>query len=58
MIPIFDDWQAIPPQWAGVVKMGEEGKPIVADIEEIHGRELVKSCDEVAQLRAAAAKNK
>lgn len=32
------DQQAIPPQWTGVVKMGEEGKPIVADIEEIHGQ--------------------
>jgi branched-chain amino acid transport system substrate-binding protein len=52
------DQQAIAPQWAGIVKVGEEGKPIVADIEEIHGKELVKSCDEVAQLRAAAAKNK
>jgi hypothetical protein len=52
------DQQAIPPQWTGVVKMGEEGKPIVADIEEIHGKDLIRSCDEVAQLRAAAAKNK
>ena len=52
------DHQAIPPQWVGVVKMGEEGKPIVADVEEIHGKDLIRSCDEVAQLRAAAAKNK
>ena len=52
------DQQAIPPQWTGVVKMGEEGKPIVADIEEIHGKDLIRSCDEVAQLRAAAARNK
>ena len=52
------DHQAIAPQWAGVVKMGEEGKPIVADIEEFHGKDLVKSCDEVAQLRAAAAAKK
>ena len=44
--------------WAGVVKMGEEGKPIVADIEEFHGKDLLKSCDEVAQLRAAAAAKK
>jgi len=52
------DQQAIAPQWAGVVKMGEEGKPIVADIEEFHGKDLLKSCDEVAQLRAAAAAKK
>jgi branched-chain amino acid transport system substrate-binding protein len=52
------DQQAIAPQWAGVVKMGEEGKPIVADIEEFHGKDLVKSCDEVAQLRAAVAAKK
>jgi branched-chain amino acid transport system substrate-binding protein len=50
------DQQAIAPNWVGVVKMSEEGKPIVADIEEIHGKDLVKSCDEVAQLRAAAEK--
>ncbi len=49
------DQQALPPQWLGVVKMNKEGKPIVADIEEIHGKDVVKSCDEVAQLRAAAA---
>jgi len=38
--------------------MGEEGKPIVADIEESHGKDIVKSCDEVAKLRAAAAEKK
>src|SRR5215831_5585020 len=37
------DQQAIAPQWAGVVKMGEEGKPIVADIEEFNGKDLVKT---------------
>ena len=52
------DQQAIPPQWTGVVKMGEEGKPIVADVEEIHGKDLIRSCDEIAQLRAAAARSK
>ncbi len=52
------DQQAIPPQWRGVVKMNREGKPIVADIEEFHGKDLIKSCDEVAQLRAAAAAKK
>jgi hypothetical protein len=48
------DQQALPPQWIGVVKM-KEGKPIVADIDEVHGKEVVRSCDEVSQLRAAAA---
>jgi hypothetical protein len=38
--------------------MGEGGAAIVADIEEIHGKDLIKSCDEVAQLRGAAATNK
>jgi len=51
------DQQAIPPQWTGVVKTGE-GTAIVADIEEIHGKDLIRSCDEVAQLRGAAARNK
>jgi len=49
------DQQAIPPQWIGVVKMSKEGKPIMGEVQEIHGKEVVKSCDEVAQLRAAAA---
>jgi branched-chain amino acid transport system substrate-binding protein len=49
------DMQAIPPQWVGVVKMSKEGKPIVADIEEFHGTEVVRSCEEVKELRAAAA---
>jgi branched-chain amino acid transport system substrate-binding protein len=48
------DMQALPPQWGGVVKM-KDGKPLVADIEEIHGKDIVKSCDEVKELRAAAA---
>jgi branched-chain amino acid transport system substrate-binding protein len=52
------DMQAIPPQWVGVVKMNAQGKPILADIEEAHGRDVVKSCDEVAKLRAAAADKK
>jgi branched-chain amino acid transport system substrate-binding protein len=52
------DQQAIPPQWTGVVKMGEGGAAIVADIEEIHGKDLIKSCDEVARLRGTAAGNK
>jgi branched-chain amino acid transport system substrate-binding protein len=52
------DQQAIPPQWIGVVKMNAQGKPVLADIEEVHGKELVKSCDEVGKLRAAAAEKK
>ena len=52
------DQQAIPPQWTGVVKLNKEGKPIVADIEETHGKDIVRSCDEVAKLRAAAAEKK
>jgi len=49
------DQQAIAPQWGGIVRMNKEGKPVVADIEESHGQDIVKSCAEVAQLRAAAA---
>jgi branched-chain amino acid transport system substrate-binding protein len=52
------DQQAIPPQWVGIVKMNAQGKPVLADVEEHHGRELVKSCDEVAKLRAMAADKK
>ena len=52
------DHQAIPPQWVGKVKVGGEGKPVLGDIEEIHGSELIRSCDEVAKLRAAAAGKK
>jgi len=49
------DQQAIPPQWIGVVKLGKDGKPTMGDVEEIHGKDIVRSCDEVAKLRAAAA---
>jgi len=49
------DQQALPPQWQGVVKMGPDGKPFVGEISETHGKDIVKSCQEVAQLRAAAA---
>jgi branched-chain amino acid transport system substrate-binding protein len=52
------DMQAIPPQWVGVVKMNAQGKPVLADIEETHGRDVIKSCDEVAKLRAMAADKK
>ena len=49
------DQQALPPQWIGVVKMDAQGKPIAAEIEETPGREVARSCDEVKELRAAAA---
>ena len=52
------DQQAIPPQWVGVVKMNAQGKPMLTDVEEVHGKEVVKSCDEVAKLRALAAEKK
>jgi branched-chain amino acid transport system substrate-binding protein len=52
------DMQALPPQWVGVVKMNAQGKPVLGDIEEAHGKDLVKSCAEVAKLRAAAADKK
>jgi branched-chain amino acid transport system substrate-binding protein len=52
------DMQAIPPQWVGTVKMNAQGKPVLADIEETHGKDVIKSCDEVAKLRAAAADKK
>jgi branched-chain amino acid transport system substrate-binding protein len=52
------DQQAIPPQWIGVVKTNKDGRPVLADIEEIPGKEIVRSCDEVMQLRAAAAQKK
>jgi len=52
------DQQAIPPQWVGVVKMNAQGKPVLGEIEEHHGRELIRSCDEVAKLRALAADKK
>ena len=42
----------------GVVKVNAQGRPALADVEEIHGKDVVKSCDEVAKLRAAAAEKK
>jgi hypothetical protein len=52
------DMQAIPPQWVGAVKMNAQGKPVLGDIEETHGKDVIKSCDEVAKLRAVAAEKK
>ena len=52
------DQQAIPPQWIGHVKLNAQGKPVLGDVEELHGKDLIRSCDEVAKLRAAAAEKK
>src|SRR5262252_7449429 len=52
------DQKAIPPQWVGVVRMNAQGKPVLADVEEVHGKDVIKSCDEVAKLRAVAAEKK
>ena len=52
------DMQAIPPQWTGTVKMNAQGKPVLGDIEETHGKDVIRSCDEVAKIRAAAAEKK
>jgi hypothetical protein len=38
--------------------MNAQGKPMLTDVEEVHGKEVVKSCDEVAKLRALAAEKK
>ena len=49
------DQQALPPQWIGVVKLDAQGKPFATDIEEVQGTEVARSCEEVKDLRAAAA---
>ena len=49
------DQQALPPQWLGVVKLDAQGKPFATDIEEIQGKEVARSCEEVKDLRAVAA---
>jgi branched-chain amino acid transport system substrate-binding protein len=49
------DQQALPPQWIGVVKFDAQGKPIATEIEETQGKDVARSCDEVKDLRAAAA---
>jgi hypothetical protein len=38
--------------------MNAQGKPVMTDIEESHGKDLVRSCEEVAKLRAIAAEKK
>ena len=52
------DHQAIPPQWVGKVKMNAQGKPVLAEVEEHHGQELIRSCEEVAKIRLTAAGQK
>ena len=52
------DHQAIPPQWVGKVKMSAEGKPVLADVEEHHGEELIRSCAEIAKIHATVAEKK
>ena len=52
------DHQAIPPQWVGKVKMSAEGKAVLADVEEHHGEELIRSCAEIAKSRATVAEKK
>lgn len=52
------DHQAIPPQWVGKVKMSAEGKAVLADVEEHHGEELIRSCAEIAKIHATVAEKK
>ena len=52
------DHQAIPPQWVGKVKMSAEGKAVLADVEEQHGEELIRSCAEIAKIHATVAEKK
>ena len=52
------DHQAIPPQWVGKVKMSAEGKAVLADVEEHHGEEFIRSCAEIAKSRATVAEKK
>jgi len=52
------DHQAIPPQWVGKVKMSAEGKAVLADVEEHHGEEFIRSCAEIAKIHATVAEKK
>jgi len=52
------DHQAIPPQWVGKVKMSAEGKAVLADVEEHHGEEFIRSCAEIATIHATVAEKK
>ena len=48
------DHQALPPQWTGIVKLNAKGQPVMGDVEELQGKDIAHSCEEVKQLRAAA----
>ncbi|GIX49379.1 MAG: twin-arginine translocation pathway signal protein [Candidatus Tectimicrobiota bacterium] len=50
------DHQALPPQWTGIVRVNPEGRPVLAEVEETHGKDIVRSCEEVKRLRLAAQK--
>ncbi|MBI4640419.1 MAG: ABC transporter substrate-binding protein [Candidatus Tectomicrobia bacterium] len=45
------DHQALPPYWIGTVAFSPEERPIVKDIQEMHGKDLIRSCEEVLQKR-------
>ena len=45
------DHQALPPQWTGIVRLNAAGKPIMAEVQETQGKDIVPSCEEVADLR-------
>jgi branched-chain amino acid transport system substrate-binding protein len=45
------DHQALPPQWTGIVRLNAQGKPIMAAVQETQGKDIVLSCEEVANLR-------
>jgi branched-chain amino acid transport system substrate-binding protein len=48
------DQQALPPIWTAVVDVRPDGTPYVRDIKAVHGKDVVRSCDEVMELRAKA----
>ena len=45
------DHQASQPQRTGVIGFNAEGRPILTEVQEIHGKEFNRSCEEVANLR-------
>ncbi|MCS7206687.1 MAG: ABC transporter substrate-binding protein [Dehalococcoidia bacterium] len=50
------DQQALPPLWTGVVDVKPDGTPYVRDLKTLHGKDVVRSCDEVKALREKAKK--
>ena len=38
--------------------MSAEGKAVLADVEEHHGEELIRSCAEIAKIHATVAEKK